>query len=62
MRNPLAIVRRQVERQAFCRGCDEIIEKGSEMISTFSYRNRGQNIHFCLKCALEIGVLANKEI
>lgn len=55
----LDINRRQAQREAFCRGCDDKIEKGEEMISTYSIRNRGQNIYFCLKCAKDIGEKEN---
>jgi hypothetical protein len=54
----LDIVRRQTERSAFCRGCDTEMPKGTEIVSTFSWRNRGQHIHFCLPCATKIGELA----
>lgn len=49
---------RPAERTAFCRGCDKPIEKGTEMVSFHSWRNRGQNIHICLPCAESIGELA----
>ena len=52
------IVRRPAQRPAICRGCDKQIEKGEEMVTTYSYRNRGQFIHFCLSCATKIGELA----
>jgi len=28
------------------------------MVTTYSSRNRGQSIHFCMKCAKQIGELA----
>ncbi len=46
---------REAKRDAFCRGCDTNIEKGDHMVTTYSRRNRGQNIHFCVDCAKEIG-------
>ena len=46
---------REAQRDAFCRGCDTKIKKGQPMVSTYSWRNRGQNIHFCVACAEEIG-------
>lgn len=52
------IVRRKAERNAFCRGCDRTIKKGTDMVTTYSFRNRGQSIHFCVKCAKQIGELA----
>lgn len=54
------IVRRKAERKAFCRGCDEKIEKGQEIVFTHSWRNRGQNILFCIECAKKVGELANE--
>lgn len=52
------IMRRKAERNAFCRGCDNTIKKGTDMVTTYSFRNRGQNIHFCINCAEKIGKLA----
>lgn len=52
------ILCREAERDAYCRGCDAVINKGEKMISTYSFRNRGQHIHFCPKCANLIGELA----
>jgi hypothetical protein len=49
---------RKAERPAYCRGCDKVIEKGDEMISFHSYRNRGQFIHICVDCSGRIGALA----
>jgi hypothetical protein len=49
---------RAAERVAFCRCCDKPIEKGQTMVSWYSYRNRGMNIHICLPCAREIGEMA----
>lgn len=46
---------REAQRDAFCRGCDVKIKKGEHMVTTYSLRNRGQNIHFCTACAEEIG-------
>jgi hypothetical protein len=46
---------REAKRDAFCRGCDTKIEKGEHMVTTYSFRNQGQNIHFCVACADEIG-------
>lgn len=48
---------RDAQRDAFCRGCDDTIKKGQPMVATFSWRNRGQNIYFCVGCAGEIGAL-----
>ena len=59
--NSYPIERREAQRKAFCRGCDKTIQVGEDMISTYSFRNRGQNIHFCLDCAKEIGELAMEE-
>jgi hypothetical protein len=56
------ITRRACQREAFCRGCDSKIKRNEEMIYTYSMRNRGQSICFCLECAKVIGELANKEI
>lgn len=58
--NAYDIERRQAQRKAFCRGCDKIIAQGEDMVSTYSFRNRGQHIHFCLECARAIGKLASE--
>lgn len=50
--------RREALRDAICRSCDCVIGKGVEMITLYSMRNRGQNIHFCLPCASHVGDLA----
>ncbi|MGZ2448534.1 hypothetical protein ACVIRO_001288 [Rhizobium ruizarguesonis] len=52
------ITRRLTERPAFCRGCDDEMPKGTPIVTTFSWRNRGQHIHFCITCAETIGKLA----
>lgn len=53
------IQRRPAQRDAFCRGCDKVIKRGDDMISTYSFRNTGQWIHFCLDCCKKIGEMAN---
>ena len=55
------ITKRQAERNAYCRGCDKLIKKGEEMVTTYSSRNRGQNIHFCVNCAKQIGDLVKDD-
>lgn len=51
---------RLAERDAFCRACDIKITKGTYMISFYSWRNRGQNIHLCLNCCSIIGDMVNE--
>jgi uncharacterized protein YlaI len=51
------IVKRKLQRTAFCRGCDKKMKSGTEVISTYSFRNRGQHIYFCLDCARIISEL-----
>jgi hypothetical protein len=59
MNEHLAIKRRKTaSHAAYCRGCDDQMGKGTEVVSTFSWRNRGQNIYFCIPCAQIIGQLA----
>jgi uncharacterized protein YlaI len=60
MRNPNATLRK-AERNAFCRSCDKVIEKGEDMVSMYSWRNRGQHIHLCLDCSEVIGKLAKEK-
>lgn len=54
------IVRRKAERESHCRGCDKTLFKGDAIIYTYSHRNRGQNIIFCMSCAELIGKLAKE--
>ena len=49
---------RKAERNAFCRACDKTIIKGMDMVSWYSHRNQGMNIHICVTCAESIGALA----
>lgn len=42
---------------ANCRGCDIEIKKGELLVYTYSSRNRGQSIMFCIPCARSIGGL-----
>lgn len=53
------IVRREAQRVCFCRGCNDKLAVGTEIIYTYSMANRGMNIIFCLKCAKQIGELAS---
>lgn len=54
--------KRLAKQNSFCRGCDEQQIKGEdEIIYTYSFRNRGQSIIFCMKCAKEIGELSKSE-
>ena len=55
------IERRVTNRGCTCRGCDTYIYKGDEVIHTYSPRNRGQQIYFCLPCGREIGRLAKPQ-
>jgi hypothetical protein len=48
---------RKAERDAFCRSCDKTIKKGTDMVSWYSHRNQGMNIHLCLQCAKDIGTI-----
>ena len=56
------ITYRLAERDAICRGCDDTLKKGTPLIYTYSTRNRGQNIFFCLECARKIGDLADTQM
>jgi len=53
-----SIEQRDIERTGFCRGCDIQLEKGTPIIYTYSHRNRGQSIIFCLDCGELIGDLS----
>lgn len=52
------IVKRKLQRTAFCRGCDKEMKSQTDVIATYSFRNRGQHIYFCLDCAKLIGKLS----
>ena len=47
----------KAERTCYCRGCDTKMSKGADMVFTHSWRNRGQNIMFCIDCARYISEL-----
>lgn len=52
--------KRKVTRPGcICRYCDREIPKGEEMVTGYSWRNRGMYIHLHLECAKEIGKLAD---
>lgn len=51
---------RNAEHKARCRACDAELEKGTQMVSWYSFRNRGQYIHICLPCAKHIGYIAKE--
>jgi len=53
--------KRECKREAHCRWCDEKIEKGQEMVTGYSWRNRGMYIMFCLPCAKKVGELSDGE-
>lgn len=55
--------KRLSKQDSFCRGCDKILVRNQdEIIYTYSYRNRGQHIMFCLDCAKIIGDMAKSEV
>jgi len=56
--SPNNAVRRPLQRVAYCRGCDTMMDPETEIISLYSYRNQGMSIFLCLECAQEIGELA----
>jgi uncharacterized protein YlaI len=46
---------RLAEQNAHCRVCDKVIERKVDyMVSWYSFRNRGQNIHICPDCVKEL--------
>lgn len=49
---------RQSEREAFCRSCDEAMQKGTPMVSFYSHRNQGMWVHLCISCSAFIGKIA----
>lgn len=51
-------VRRPAERSAHCRCCDAKIERGTEMVTFYSFRCAGAHTHLCILCAKGIGELA----
>lgn len=59
-KDSLKIKLRPAERTAFCRGCDKEMHKGEYLVATYSHRNRGQSIFFCLECADDIGNLVKE--
>ena len=46
---------RLAEQQAHCRVCDKVINRKIDyMVSWYSHRNRGQNIHVCPECVVKL--------
>lgn len=52
---------RLAERQAYCRYCDDLIEKGEKMLSFYSHRNKGMYIHLHLDCVKSMNELIVKD-
>lgn len=50
---------REAKRNCYCRGCDVVIQRGETMIATYSSRNTGQYIYFCIDCVKEMNKLIN---
>ena len=49
---------RQTERQAYCRGCDKILQpKTEKVLAWYSIRNRGQHIYICTDCIVAMNNL-----
>jgi len=45
---------RPAQREVICRGCDKTLNRGDMLMSTYSFRNRGQHIYFCKECVLKM--------
>lgn len=49
---------RLAKQAAYCRVCDRALLKGIDyMVSWYSHRNRGQNIHICPECVKTLNML-----
>ncbi len=55
-------VRRPAERDAYCRVCEQKIERGEIMVSWHSDANRGMYIHLCLDCCRKIGEISQNNL
>lgn len=53
---------RPAEREAHCRACDGLISKGEMMVSMYSFRNRGQYIHFHPECVKQMAALIDEAL
>lgn len=53
---------RKAERTAYCRICSKAIKVGKYLIHFYTPLNRGHNIYLCLKCAKELGQLAESTL
>ena len=49
-------VRKVESVAAYCRCCDVKMPNGTDMVSFWSHRGRGMNVHLCLDCSREIGL------
>lgn len=49
---------RLAKQDACCRVCDKLLERNVDyMVTWYSHRNRGQNIHICPKCIKDLYLL-----
>ena len=49
---------RLAKRDCYCRGCDKVLKRDTDMLlATYSFRNRGQYIYFCVDCVKEMNKL-----
>ena len=54
---------RLAEQTACCRVCDKSIQRKVDyMVSWYSFRNRGQNIHICPTCIKTLYYLLPEEL
>lgn len=53
---------RPAQRLAFCRVCEQDIQKGDEMVTWYTNLSRGQNIHIHPKCVLHLAGLVMDKV
>lgn len=53
---------RLAKQNSHCRVCDKVITaKIDTMVTWYSHRNRGQNIHICPECVVDLYNLIQEE-
>lgn len=47
---------------SFCRGCDEELPINTRVFYTYSHRNRGQHVLFCMNCLEKICAIYEEDL
>lgn len=51
---------KMLERDGYCRVCDNVMTRNEDtVVSWWSSRNRGQSIHICIPCVVDLYKITN---